>query len=249
MACLVGLSFYNTPIKPTELQNESWFGGALFLGILFILVFYIMAKTSQELGVSVASVSTKMSLVIPVLGGIFMYNENLTTLKTTGILLALSAVYLASIKKNTGTFNIKSLLLPFLVFIGSGTIDITIKYLEEAHVDEQKIPLFSSVIFIAAGLFGIIFILVRAKKYPLKINLKNVIAGVFLGIPNFFSIYFLIKALRGSDFSSASIFTINNVAIVLFTTLIGILFFKEKLSAKNWIGIGLAICSIILMAL
>lgn len=249
VACLVGLSFYNTPIKPTELQNESWFGGALFLGILFILVFYIMAKTSQELGVSVASVSTKMSLVIPVLGGIFMYNENLTTLKTTGILLALSAVYLASIKKNTGTFNIKSLLLPFLVFIGSGTIDITIKYLEEAHVDEQKIPLFSSVIFIAAGLFGIIFILVRAKKYPLKINLKNVIAGVFLGIPNFFSIYFLIKALRGSDFSSASIFTINNVAIVLFTTLIGILFFKEKLSAKNWIGIGLAICSIILMAL
>ncbi|PKB43987.1 putative membrane protein [Cellulophaga sp. RHA19] len=249
VACLVGLSFYNTPIKPTELQNESWFGGALFLGILFILVFYIMAKTSQELGVSVASVSTKMSLVIPVLGGIFMYNENLTTLKTTGILLALSAVYLASIKKNTGTFNIKSLLLPFLVFIGSGTIDITIKYLEEAHVDEQKIPLFSSVIFIAAGLFGIIFILVRAKKYPLKINLKNVIAGVFLGIPNFFSIYFLIKALRGSDFSSASIFTINNVAIVLFTTLIGILFFKEKLSAKNWIGISLAVCSIILMAL
>ncbi|MEP0212145.1 MAG: DMT family transporter [Cellulophaga sp.] len=249
VACLVGLSFYNTPIKPTELQNESWFGGALFLGILFILVFYIMAKTSQELGVSVASVSTKMSLVIPVLGGIFMYNESLTTLKTTGILLALSAVYLASIKKNTGTFNIKSLLLPFLVFIGSGTIDITIKYLEEAHVDEQKIPLFSSVIFIAAGLFGIIFILIRAKKYPLKINLKNLIAGVFLGIPNFFSIYFLIKALRGSDFSSASIFTINNVAIVLFTTLIGILFFKEKLSAKNWIGIGLAICSIILMAL
>lgn len=249
VACLVGLSFYNNTINPTKLTNEPWLGGALFLGILFILVFYIMAKTSQELGVSVASVSTKMSLVIPVLGGIFIYNESLTIVKTTGILLALSAVYLASIKKNTGTFNIKSLLLPFLVFIGSGTIDITIKYLEEAYVAESEIPLFSSFIFLAAGLFGIIFILVRAKKHPLKINLKNVLAGVFLGIPNFFSIYYLIKALRGSNFSSASIFTINNVAIVLFTTLIGILFFKEKLSAKNWIGIGLAVSSIILMAL
>ena len=32
-------------------------------------------------------------------------------------------------------------------------------------------------------------------------------------------------------------------------TLIGILFFKEKLSAKNWIGIGFAILSIILIAI
>ncbi|WKB81440.1 DMT family transporter [Cellulophaga lytica] len=249
VACLVGLLFYEAPINPTNLTHEPWFLGALFLGVLFILVFYIMAKTSQNLGVSVTSVATKMSLVVPVIGGIFLYNETLTNIKTIGILLALAAVYLASTKTNKSTIKKNTLLLPFLVFLGSGTIDISIKYLEEAYVNDAKIPLFSSFIFLAAGVFGVLFILVRAKKHPLKINFKNILAGICLGIPNFFSIYYLIKALRGSNFTNATVFTINNVAIVLFTTLIGILFFNEKLSTKNWLGIGLAVCSIILMAI
>ena len=249
VACLVGLLFYEAPINTTNLTYEPWFLGALFLGVLFILVFYIMAKTSQNLGVSVTSVATKMSLVVPVIGGIFLYNETLTNIKTIGILLALAAVYLASTKTNKSTIKRNTLFLPFLVFLGSGTIDISIKYLEEAYVNDAKIPLFSSFIFLAAGVFGVLFILVRAKKHPLNINFKNILAGICLGIPNFFSIYYLIKALRGSNFTNATVFTINNVAIVLFTTLIGILFFNEKLSTKNWLGIGLAVCSIILMAI
>ncbi|SFW27188.1 DMT family transporter [Cellulophaga fucicola] len=249
VACLVGLFFYKDPVIVSEIPYKPWFIGAFFLGFLFIVVFYVMAKTSQQLGVSVASVATKMSLVIPVIGGIYLYNEHLTPLKTLGILLALFAVYFASIKKGKGVFKPKTLLLPFLVFIGSGTIDISLKYLKEAFVSEAEIPLFSSFTFLTAGIFGVIFILIKAKKQPIKVNFKNVVAGIFLGIPNFFSIYYLIKALGESNFSNASIFTINNVAIVLFTTIIGILFFKEKLSSKNWIGISLAICSIILMAM
>jgi uncharacterized membrane protein len=69
-----------------------------------------------------------------------------------------------------------------------------------------------------------------------------------LGVFNYYSIYYLLKALRSDSLNSSTIFTINNVAIVMLTTLVGILFFKEKLIHKNWIGIGLAIISIILVA-
>ncbi len=248
-ACIVGFLFYNEKIIPSSIPQKPWFIGALLLGILFILVFNLMGKTSQKIGLSAASVATKMSLVIPVLLGIYLYNEKLNIFKTTGILLALTAVYLASIKEQKTKFNLKMLLLPFLVFIGSGTIDASIKYLEENYVTESEVPLFSSFLFLSAGLFGVVFITTRITKYPLKINLKNIIAGVFLGIPNFFSIYYIIRALRNPAFTSSSIFTINNVSIVLFTTLIGILFFKEKLSLKNWTGIGLAVASIILMVM
>ncbi|MGB5360713.1 MAG: EamA/RhaT family transporter, partial [Eudoraea sp.] len=48
--------------------------------------------------------------------------------------------------------------------------------------------------------------------------------------------------------NSASIFTLNNVAIVMFSTLLGIVLFKEKISPKNWGGILLAVISIILVA-
>ena len=35
----------------------------------------------------------------------------------------------------------------------------------------------------------------------------------------------------------------------MFSTLLGIVLFKEKLTIKNWFGIGIAIMSIILVAL
>jgi uncharacterized membrane protein len=55
-------------------------------------------------------------------------------------------------------------------------------------------------------------------------------------------------ALRSEGFESSTIFTINNVAIVLLSTLLGIILFKERLLPKNWIGIALAVISIILVA-
>ena len=59
----------------------------------------------------------------------------------------------------------------------------------------------------------------------------------------------LLKALQVDSFESSSIFTINNVAIVMLSTLIGLAFFKEKLSIKNWSGIAIAILSIVLVTL
>lgn len=48
---------------------------------------------------------------------------------------------------------------------------------------------------------------------------------------------------------SSVVFSINNVAIVMLTTLLGILLFQEKLQTKNWTGVFLAIVSILLISL
>ena len=61
--------------------------------------------------------------------------------------------------------------------------------------------------------------------------------------------YLLLKALQYEGLESSSIFTVNNVAIVMLTTLAGLLFFKEKLILKNWIGIAITIISIALVTL
>ncbi len=247
-ACVVGVLFYNKPIQLYEIPKNDWFFGTLFLGVLFILVFNLMAKTSQRLGVSVASVATKMSFVIPVILGLILYNEKLSFFKTSGIVLALAAVYFASVKDTPRAIQKRSLLLPVMVFLGSGIIDASIKYMEENHVSTNEFPIFSATIFGTAASTGILFILFRSFKKPLKLNFKNVLGGIALGIPNFFSIFFLLRALQNEKLNSASIFTLNNVAIVMFSTLLGIVLFKEKISSKNWGGILLAVISIILVA-
>lgn len=248
-ACLTGFFLYQGPVTLDEIMNTSWVWGPFAMGILFITIFNLMAKTAQTSGVSVASVATKMSLVIPVIIGLIFYGEHLTLLQVIGILLALAAVYFASLKEKGITINRKDLILPLLVFLGSGAIDASIKYFEEKHLTDQEIPIFSSMVFGCAALSGLIYIGVGSKKQTLKINFKNVLGGVALGIPNYFSIYFLIRALRNNTWSSAAVFTLNNVAIVMLSTLLGILLFKERLSIKNWSGVALAIISIVLVAL
>lgn len=247
-ACTVGLFFYSEPFELLVIPQKSWFWGAIALGLLFILVFNLMAATSQKLGISVASVATKMSLVIPVLFGVILYREALVYLEIIGIILALFAVFFASLKEKKIKTEKWAFVLPLLVFLGSGIIDTSIKYAQEVHIQEEEYPIFSATIFAAAAIIGMFFIIVKSRKQSLKINLKNSIGGICLGVPNYFSIYFLLKALQHPMWTSASVFTINNVAIVMFSTLLGILIFKEPLSVKNWLGIGLAIISIVLVA-
>lgn len=249
VACVVGMLLYEGDINFNEIANKSWFLGTLALGIFFILVFNLMAKASQVAGVSVASVATKMSLVMPVIFGVIFYKESLSVFQIIGILLALAAVYFASMKEKSIALSKKALLLPLLVFLGSGIIDISMKYFQENHLDPKEVAIFSAMIFGFAALTGLVFIGIKAVKKPLKINFRNIIGGIVLGVPNYFSIFFLIRALQNEGFDSAAIFTLNNVAIVMLSTLLGILIFKEKLSLKNWGGIALAIVSISLVAL
>jgi len=248
VACLVGLFVYDGAIGIAEIPSKPWFLGTFALGLLFIVVFNLMAKTSQKNGVSVASVATKMSLVIPVIFGLFLYQEKLGAIKVVGIILALAAVYFASIKKEGIALNKKMLLLPLLVFIGSGLIDTSLKFLETTYIAQKEFSLFSATVFGSAAIIGFVFILIRSLKKPLKVNLRNIVGGIVLGVPNFFSIYFLLRALQTEGLNSAAIFTINNVAIVMCSTLLGIVLFKEHISIKNWGGIALAIVSIVLVA-
>lgn len=249
IACSVGYFGFIKDVNISEIPSKPWFYGTLILGFLFIIVFNLAAITTQRSGLSVVSVATKMSVALPVLFGILYFKESAGIFKIIGIVLALIAVYLSSIKDNTGiAIKKKNLFFPVLVFLGSGIIDTLLKFIESGYVNKTDVALFSSTIFSIAGIIGIIILIFQGIAGKLKITGKNILGGIVLGIPNYFSIYFLVLALREDGVESSTIFTINNVAIVLVSTVLGIILFKEKLITKNWIGIALAIISILLVA-
>ena len=251
VACSCGLIGYQNSIELSAIPKYDWFYYTLALGALFIIVFNLMAVTTQHNGLSVVSVATKMALVIPIAFGLWYYQEPLGPYKGVGIVLALVAVYLVSLKKHSGVIlEKKNMVFPVLVFLGSGFIDTSLNFLQNDFItDKSLIPLFSSTIFMTAGIIGVMVLVAQKIKGVLSLEFKNIIAGIVLGIPNYFSIYFLVKALRSDLFDSSGIFTINNVAIVIVSTLLGIVFFKEQLSIKNWIGIILAVISIALVSI
>lgn len=245
----MGFTFAERGFSVVEVPNQPWFFGAVCLGALFVSIFFIMAMTAQKNGVSVASVAGKMSVVIPVLFGVFLYNESVTFLKVIGIIIALIAVYLSSIKEKSTAKKNAGLLLPILLFLGSGAIDTTLKFVEVTYVPKNDVSIFSGSLFGIAAIFALIILIGKAIKKREPFGIKNIIAGIVLGVPNYFSIIFLIKALQTEGFESSTLFTINNVGIVIVSTIIGILLFKEQFSTKNKIGVTLAILGIVIVAL
>ncbi|CAM1370303.1 EamA family transporter [Tenacibaculum xiamenense] len=246
VAFLLGMLSANTIGSIGTIGDQPWFLGAVALGLLFVTIFFVMAKTAQYNGVSVASIAGKMSVVVPIVFGIILYKESTSFFKLIGIVIALAAVYLSSVKDNESN-NKGRLLFPVLLFLGSGVIDTTLKFIETNYVSEKEVDFFSGSLFGFAAFFGLIILIIKYFVLKEKFELKSIIAGVVLGIPNYYSIVFLVKALQNKNFESSQLFTINNVGIVVVSTLLGLLLFKETFSLKNKIGVALAIIGIILV--
>jgi drug/metabolite transporter (DMT)-like permease len=218
----------------------------MFLGIMFICVFNVLAKTTQINSISVASVASKMSMIIPILFGIFIFNENIGICKLIGIIIALLAVYFTS-KKENGEAKISNFTLPILLFLGAGIIDTSMNYIQRYYVKEEETNMFTSFTFIFAFIFGLLYLFKKSFKQKNKIHYKSILAGFILGIPNYFSMFYLIKALQNKNIESATIFTLINIGVILLTTVYSLIIFKEKIKKQNFIGILLAIVAVLLV--
>jgi drug/metabolite transporter (DMT)-like permease len=132
-----------------------------------------------------------------------------------------------------------------LLFIAVGTNDSLMKTAEHFYITTDFVP-FLATSFGFALIFGLVVFGYKWNKQKQKIELKNIIAGVFLGLLNWYSTLFVLKGL---DIFQVSFFIpVYNVGVVALSALIGFVIFKEKLSRINWIGIALAIVAIILIA-
>ncbi|MFT4876774.1 MAG: drug/metabolite transporter (DMT)-like permease [Bacteroidia bacterium] len=227
--------------------HEQWFIYCILLGFLFIAIFFSMALTTEKLGISVTAVSGKMSVVIPILFAYFFAKEDITLLFVIGLILSILSIYFITVKKELH-IDKRYLMLPVIVFLGGGMIDTSLKVLQQAY--SQNIPLstISYSIFLGAFIAGTSIYLVKEKANFSSWEWKSVKAGVALGVPNYFSIFFLLSAIEGFSVKSAFVFGVNNVGVVLVSTLLSVLIFKEKLEPKNQWGLLLAVVSIAIIS-
>lgn len=245
-----GLGFTLSPLtfEPLSILHANWLPSALIIGCVFITMFYIMAVSSQKVGVAITSVANKMSLVIPVVAGVVLYAESLAGLKLVGVIAALAAVVLVTFPNKKLKIEAKYLILPFIIFAGSGFLDTFFKYVETNQIQSDEIAVFSATLFLVAAMVGTTVLLGARITKGEVLQTKSIVGGFALGIPNYFSIHFLLMALNLPNMESTMVFPINNTGIVLLSTLLAILLFKERLDKLNWAGIVLAVASIFLIA-
>lgn len=231
-----------------ELVGEAWFGLSLLTGFWFIFTYLLMAASTQLSGVTVTSLSSKLSVVLPTMAGVLLFQETLGWQVAIGIILALVALVLVVGGGNQSVDNNKRTrwLLPILIFFGTGTGDILMKLNEQRnHADDMSFMI--AFIYLISMLFGIILVSCELIRGKTKWQNKSIIGGVALGVINFFSTYCIFHAMR--CFDNVILFPIYNIGVVSLTALIGWLVFKERLTWKNYLGLAIALIAVILISI
>jgi drug/metabolite transporter (DMT)-like permease len=241
------------PVGPAAGTTAGWLPYSLALGAVFITGFNTAASTVRTFGVTISQIMQKMSIVLVVPFAIMVLGEDSHWQKWLGTICAIGAIILVNLaptstesSSDAKPFNVKLLWIPIVTWVLSSVIDLTFTWVQYKRLIEPGDVRFITTTFATAGVFGALFLAINLALGRMRFDIRNVVAGIILGIPNFGSLSFLLLAL-GSGLGASQVFPIVNVGIIVVTTFGAVLLFRERLSGLNWIGVGLALAAILLL--
>jgi len=253
-AAILGILLTKTQVEILPIYKNAWFPYSIIIGVLFIMMFVVIAKSSQVVGIAITTVSNKMSVIIPIAFSIIIDPlDVLTNFKAIGIILAILAVFLSVYRKRKVEFDPRNIYLPIILFLGMGLVDSFVKYAQHKYVADDILPLFTVILFAMAAVSGLVTKLLRKTPFRELIDTKILLWGITLGICNYGSLYFIIKALNyknslGNTMDGSIVFGINNLGVIALSVIIGLIVFKEKFLKINWVGIIISFVAIYILS-
>lgn len=234
---------------PLSVLKEPWMGSALLMGSAFVFLFLLMLELTQKGGMSLGTISSQMSLLIPVALAPLLYGEQLDAVHLLGICLGLLAIYLMlrSGVQSSDRVAIKLPLKVLIVFVGTGLCTALLQFMEHHYLNKSMEIGYVSAVFVVSALVCWSYFLLRKKEKKTPITMvRSIGAGALLGLPNLGSLVFLVRALAQLD--GSLVFPINNMGIVLCSSLLGSLLFRQPLTRWSIFGISSAVLGIWLIS-
>ena len=216
---------------------------AVGLGAVFITNFAVYSISLERIGMGISIAAMRLSLIIPIGLSLFIYQEWISVIQYLGIVLVFVAFYLMLPVRNTGSIrNSGDIIYPVLLLLMSGIADASLKVYEREFSSAFHGYGFLGLIFLSAFLIGTIRLV---WKKDFNFSFSEILYGIFIGIVNLYSSFFLIAALK--ELPGSIVFPMVNISIVLIGSLIGYLYWKDKISGKQLTGLILATISILLL--
>ncbi|TCD00128.1 EamA family transporter [Pedobacter psychroterrae] len=239
----IGLSWFFFKPALTQLSQHTLDPLYLSLGILLPVIFWFLARSVRHIGIAKTDIAQRLSLIIPLLASYFLFGEQFSTLKITGLIIGFLAIFFTLYRKSGSGRQSAAWIYPIIVFAGFGLIDTLFKKVAQV----KDIPYTSSliIIFAIAFLISLAFMLFKYLANKRKPELVNFICGCILGFFNFSNILFYLKAHAAMSDNPSVVFAATNMGVIILGSLIGILAFKEKLNRINYYGLSLALAAII----
>lgn len=225
-AALLLISFNLTSFS--AISSTTLIYGIIY-GVLLISSQWMFTLALKKGSTAICSVVYSLGFIIPTVSGAFFWNEEFTLTDLLGLILALTTIIFTVIGKEADTKNGKGFLIPIIVaMLSSGGLGVMQKVQQSSSYANERNE-FLIIAFTLAFLASIVGFL--SCKNKAKIQSRNVafpaIAGLCFGGANLFN------TILAGRIKSAAFFPLQNISVILLSTLLGIILFKEKLTFKN----------------
>ena len=215
------------------------------IGILLPVVFLFLIASIKHMGIVKTDAAQRLSLFIPILAAWFIFKEEFNSYKVMGLLIGFTALLLILKKQSLKTEN--KWIYPTVVLLGFGVIDILFKQIALYTTLPYSTSLF--VVFDISLAISLLVVVYQTVLKKVKLEAKNILFGGLVGLFNFGNILFYLKAHKAFSDSPSTVFAGMNIGVIILGSLVGLLFFKEKLSKINFIGLFLALIAIVFIVI
>lgn len=211
----------------------------LLSGILYLANFVLLQQSIRKNGVVLSATFMKLGVLIPTIMAIVVFHEQPKILQLLGVGLAIVAIVIIHFEKDeVDTARYKILLIILLVC--SGTTDSMANIYDKMGSSALK-DHYLLLTFAAAGVCALI-LWVKEKQ---KLCVWDVIFGICIGIPNYYSARFLLLALH--DIAAVIVYPVYSVMTIVVISVISMILFRERLSHKKIMAIGIIFLALILL--
>ena len=213
-------------------------GLGVLSGILYLAGFAMLQLNVRKNGVVLSSIFMKLGLLVPIVLSLLFFNEIPTAAQIVGFCIAIGAIIVINVKKDSsaGGFSIGLIVLLLL----GGSCDAMSKVYEvfgAAELSEQ----FLFYTFLTAFLLCTAVVLIQKEH----LGRWEVFFGVLIGIPNFFSARFLLASLTQLD--AVIVYPTYSVATILAVTLAGVAVFRERLHRRQWYALAAILAALVML--
>lgn len=215
------------------------------IGILLPVVFLFLIASIKHMGIVKTDAAQRLSLFIPILAAWFIFKEKFNSYKVMGLLIGFTALLLILKKQSLKTEN--KWIYPTVVLLGFGVIDILFKQIALYSTLPYSTSLF--VVFDISLAISLLVVVYQTVLKKVKLEARNILFGGLVGLFNFGNILFYLKAHKAFSDNPSTVFAGMNMGVIILGSLVGLLFFKEKLSKINFIGLFLALIAIVFIVI
>ncbi len=223
-------------------------GLGVLSGILYLLNFVLLQTCMRHNGIVLSSTFMKLGVLVPTIMAIAVFREQPKILQIVGMAAALAAIIMIHFDKedsensaSSGKKNGRKSLLILLLLVSGFTDSMANIYDKTGLAVWKEHYLFYT--FLAA-LLAAVTMAVRERK---GIRISDLLSGVLIGIPNYFSARFLLLAL--GSVPAVITYPVYSVATIVVISLVSALLLKETVSTRKKQALVLIIFALICLNL